>query len=206
MFIFFYIGNVGVNDEDIEIVNMVVDSGIWGVVLVILVIDLVNYRVVRYLDEWLKSCNMIGISGVDIWVLIVFIWENGVFNGVIVYVFDGKFDLDNLKIVVCNWFGLVGMDLVKEVFMVQFYIWLQKSWIWDIGYMDVDGGWFKVVVFDFGMKRNILCLLIDVGCDVIVLLVLSMVDEVLVYFFDGVFLLNGLGDLVVIGRYVVEII
>lgn len=79
-------------------------------------------------------------------------------------------------------------------------------WVWFEGYMCQENVCYKVVVIDFGVKCNILCLFVLVGCDVIVLLVIVIVEEIFVYSFDGVFLLNGSGDFVVIGEYVVLMI
>lgn len=205
-FTFPHIGNVGANDEDVETVNMAADSGIRGVVLATSVTDPANYRAARHLDEWLKSRNMIGISGVDTRALTALIREKGVPNGVIAHAPDGNFDLDNLKTAARNWPGLVGMDLAKEVSTAQSHSWSQKSWNWENGYTDTEGGRFKVVALDFGTKRNILRLLTDAGCDVTVLPASSTADEVLAHAPDGVFLSNGPGDPAATGSYAVDTI
>jgi carbamoyl-phosphate synthase small subunit len=202
-FTFPHIGNVGTNGEDIETVNMAADSGIRGTVLAASITDPANYRAAQHLDAWLKSRNIIGISGVDTRALTVLIREKGVPNGVIAHDPDGNFDLDNLKLAAANWPGLVGMDLAKDVSTTQTHRWSQKTWAWDEGYLDADGGKFKVVALDFGIKRNILRLLTDAGCDVTVLPANATSEDILAYKPDGVFLSNGPGDPAATGAYAV---
>jgi len=202
-FTFPHIGNVGTNGEDIETVNMAADSGIRGTVLAASITDPANYRAAQHLDAWLKSRNVIGISGVDTRALTALIREKGVPNGVIAHDPDGNFDLDNLKLAAANWPGLVGMDLAKDVSTTQTHQWSQKTWAWDEGYLDADGGKFKVVALDFGIKRNILRLLTDAGCDVTVLPANATSEDILAHKPDGVFLSNGPGDPAATGEYAV---
>ncbi|MBO9422887.1 MULTISPECIES: glutamine-hydrolyzing carbamoyl-phosphate synthase small subunit [Stappiaceae] len=202
-FTFPHIGNVGTNGEDIETVNMAADSGIRGTVLAASITDPANYRAAQHLDAWLKSRNIIGISGVDTRALTALIREKGVPNGVIAHDPDGNFDLDNLKLAAANWPGLVGMDLAKDVSTTQTHQWSQKTWTWDEGYLDADGGKFKVVALDFGIKRNILRLLTDAGCDVTVLPANATSEDILAHKPDGVFLSNGPGDPAATGEYAV---
>ncbi len=202
-FTFPHIGNVGTNGEDIETVNMAADSGIRGTVLAASITDPANYRAAQHLDAWLKSRNIIGISGVDTRALTALIREKGVPNGVIAHDPDGNFDLDNLKLAAANWPGLVSMDLAKDVSTTQTHQWSQKTWTWDEGYLDADGGKFKVVALDFGIKRNILRLLTDAGCDVTVLPANATSEDILAHKPDGVFLSNGPGDPAATGEYAV---
>ena len=202
-FTFPHIGNVGTNGEDIETVNMAADSGIRGTVLAASITDPANYRAAQHLDAWLKSRNVIGISGVDTRALTALIREKGVPNGVIAHDPNGNFDLDNLKLAAANWPGLVGMDLAKGVSTPQTHRWSQKTWAWGEGYLDADGGKFKVVALDFGIKRNILRLLTDAGCDVTVLPANATSEDILAHKPDGVFLSNGPGDPAATGEYAV---
>ncbi|WP_420414232.1 glutamine-hydrolyzing carbamoyl-phosphate synthase small subunit [Roseibium sp.] len=202
-FTFPHIGNVGTNGEDIETVNMAADSGIRGTVLAAAITDPANYRAAQHLDTWLKSRNLIGISGVDTRALTALIREKGVPNGVIAHDPDGNFDLDNLKMAAANWPGLVGMDLAKDVSTAQTHTWSQKTWVWDEGFSDAKGGKFKVVALDFGIKRNILRLLTDAGCDVTVLPANTNSDDILAHKPDGIFLSNGPGDPAATGEYAV---
>jgi carbamoyl-phosphate synthase small subunit len=205
-FTFPHIGNVGTNDEDIETVNMAAESGIRGVVLAAEITDPSNYRAAKHLDAWLKSRNLIGISGVDTRALTALIREKGVPNGVIAHAPDGDFDIDNLKMAAANWPGLVGMDLAKSASTTQSHPWSQTTWKWDTGFGEANQGQFKVVAIDFGIKRNILRLLADAGCDVTVLPATATAEEVLSYEPNGVFLSNGPGDPAATGTYSVEMI
>ncbi|MEM9630696.1 MAG: glutamine-hydrolyzing carbamoyl-phosphate synthase small subunit [Pseudomonadota bacterium] len=205
-FTFPHIGNVGTNDEDIETVNMAAESGIRGVVLAAEITDPSNYRAAKHLDAWLKSRNLIGISGVDTRALTALIREKGVPNGVIAHAPDGNFDLEALKTAAANWPGLVGMDLAKDASTTQSHPWSQTTWKWDEGFGETTDGKFKVVAIDFGIKRNILRLLADAGCDVTVLPATATSEEVLAHNPDGVFLSNGPGDPAATGNYSVEMI
>jgi len=205
-FTFPHIGNVGTNDEDIETVNMAAESGIRGVVLAAAITDPANYRAAKHLDAWLKSRNLIGISGVDTRALTALIRDKGVPNGVIAHAPDGDFDVDVLKAAAANWPGLVGMDLAKDASTTQSHPWSQTTWKWDTGFGDTNGGTFKVVAIDYGIKRNILRLLTDAGCNVTVLPATATADDVLAHQPDGVFLSNGPGDPAATGSYSVETI
>ncbi|MET1411826.1 glutamine-hydrolyzing carbamoyl-phosphate synthase small subunit [Roseibium sp. HPY-6] len=205
-FTFPHIGNVGTNDEDIETVNMAAESGIRGVVLAAPITDPANYRAAKHLDAWLKSRNMIGICGVDTRALTALIREQGVPNGVIAHAPDGQFDIESLKAKAAGWPGLVGMDLAKEASTLQSHPWSQTVWTWDEGYGEAKDGKYKVVAIDFGIKRNILRLLADAGCDVTVLPATATASEVLGHEPDGVFLSNGPGDPEATGSYSVEMI
>ncbi|TYC55712.1 glutamine-hydrolyzing carbamoyl-phosphate synthase small subunit [Rhodobacterales bacterium] len=205
-FTFPHIGNVGTNDEDIETVNMAADSGIRGVVLAASITDPSSYRSAKHLDAWLKSRNLIGISGIDTRALTALIREKGVPNGVIAHSPDGTFDIDALKAAAANWPGLVGMDLAKDASTTQTHHWTQKTWEWDKGYSEATGGKFKVVAIDYGIKRNILRLLADAGCDVTVLPATATAQDVLAHKPDGVFLSNGPGDPEATGAYAVDTI
>lgn len=205
-FTFPHIGNVGTNDEDIETVNMAADSGIRGVVLAAPITDPANYRAAKHLDAWLKSRNMIGICGVDTRALTALIREKGVPNGVIAHAPDGRFDVESLKAAAANWPGLVGMDLAKDASTTQSHPWSQTTWRWDEGYGETEGSTYKVVAIDFGIKRNILRLLTDAGCDVTIVPATATASDVLAHEPDGVFLSNGPGDPAATGKYSVDMI
>jgi len=205
-FTFPHIGNVGANDEDIETVNMAASSGIRGVVLAASITDPANYRSARHLDAWLKSRDLIGICGVDTRALTALIREKGVPNGVIAHAPDGHFDLPALKAAAADWPGLVGMDLAKDASTTQSHPWSQTTWKWDEGFGEANSGDYKVVAIDFGIKRNILRLLSEAGCEVTVLPATATASDVLSHEPDGVFLSNGPGDPEATGEYSVEMI
>src|SRR5215813_13761652 len=84
-FTFPHIGNVGTNEEDIETVNMAATPGACGVILHSPITDPSNHRATRHLDQWLKSRDVIGLTGIDTRALTALIRENGMPNAVIAH-------------------------------------------------------------------------------------------------------------------------
>ena len=168
-FTFPHIGNVGVNDEDIETVNMAASSGVRGCVLKTDITDPSNYRATRGFDAWLKARGIIGLAGIDTRALTSLIRSKGMPNAVIAHDRGGVFDRDALIAEAKAWPGLVGMDLAKEVTTAQTYTWDETSWTWGKGYGRQESPKHHVVCVDYGIKRNILRLLADHGCRVTVL-------------------------------------
>ena len=89
--------------------------------------------------------------------------------------------------------GLSGMDLAQEVTCTQ-RPWTQTCWTLESGYGELSEAKFKVVAYDFGVKRNILRLLASKGCDLTLVPAKTSADEVLAMQPDGIFLSNGPGD------------
>ncbi|BBE72574.1 glutamine-hydrolyzing carbamoyl-phosphate synthase small subunit [Oharaeibacter diazotrophicus] len=205
-FTFPHVGNVGVNDEDIETVNMAAASGVRGVVLRDDVTDPSNWRSTRAFDTWLAARGIVGITGVDTRALTALIREKGMPNAVIAHAADGVFDLPALKAQAAAWGGLVGLDLAKEVTNTQSFTWDETTWENGKGYGRQTEPKYKVVAIDFGIKRNILRLLADQGCAVTVLPATATAEDVLAHEPDGVFLSNGPGDPAATGEYAVPTI
>jgi carbamoyl-phosphate synthase small subunit len=205
-FTFPHIGNVGVNDEDIETVNMAAASGVRGAVIKTDITDPSNYRATRHFDAWLKARGIIGIAGVDTRALTALIRTRGAPNAVIIHDRGGKFDRNAVLRDAKAWPGLVGMDLAKDVTTGQSYTWDQTSWKWGEGYGTLAAPKHHVVAIDYGIKRNILRLLADNGCRVTVLPATATTEEVLAHKPDGVFLSNGPGDPAATGEYAVPTI
>jgi carbamoyl-phosphate synthase small subunit len=205
-FTFPHIGNVGVNDEDIETVNMAAVLGAGGVVLQADITDPSNYRASRNLDEWLKARGIVGLAGIDTRALTALIREKGMPNGVIAHAPDGKFDLEALKKQAREWPGLDGMDLVPKVTTAQRYSWDETPWEWGKGYGREENPEFNVVCIDYGIKRNILRLLAANKCKVTVVPATTSAEDILGLKPDGVFLSNGPGDPAATGKYAVPVI
>ena len=205
-FTFPHIGNVGVNDEDIETVNMAASSGVRGCVLKTDITQPSNYRATRGFDAWLKARGIIGIAGVDTRALTTLIRERGAPNAAIVHDRNGIFDRTKITGEAKAWPGMVGMDLAKDVTTGQSYAWDQTSWRWGEGYGSQTAPTHHVVAIDYGIKRNILRLLADHGCKVTVLPATATAEEVLAHDPDGVFLSNGPGDPAATGEYAVPTI
>jgi carbamoyl-phosphate synthase small subunit len=202
-FTFPHIGNVGVNDEDVETSNLAALSGVRGCVLRAAMTAPSNYRAARDLDSWLKERGIIAITGVDTRALTARIRAEGTPNGVIAHDRDGKFDIDRLKAEAAQWSGLEGMDLVPEVTTGQSYNWDETRWAWPDGYGRQETPEFHVVAIDYGLKRNILRCLASAGCRVTVLPATATAEDVMAHQPDGVFLSNGPGDPAATGVYAV---
>jgi len=205
-FTFPHIGNVGVNDEDIETVNMAAVLGARGVVLQADISDPSNYRASRHLDQWLKARGIVGLAGIDTRALTAMIREKGMPNGVIAHSPEGEFDLDALKKQAREWPGLDGMDLVPTVTTAQRYSWNETPWEWGKGYGREENPEFNVVCIDYGIKRNILRLLAANKCKVTVVPATTSAEDILSMKPDGVFLSNGPGDPAATGEYAVPVI
>jgi len=205
-FTFPHIGNVGVNDEDIETVNMAADSGVRGAVLQSPITSPSNYRAGKHFDAWLKARGIIAITGIDTRALTALIRDNGMPNAVIAHAPDGRFDLAALKAQARAVPSMDGQDLVPNVATTQRYGWDETDWLWGRGYGRQDNPGFNVVAIDYGVKRNILRLLADRGCKVTVVPPTMAAADILAMQPDGVFLANGPGDPAATGSYSVPTI
>ncbi len=205
-FTFPHIGNVGTNDEDLETLNPDKVTGAVGAVFKADITNPSSYRSALHLDDWLKARNIVGLSGIDTRALTNLIREKGLANCVIAHSPDGVFDIEALKSLAANWSGLEGLDLAKGVGHGQAEAWQEKPWVWDEGYSYNTDESFHVVAVDFGVKRNILRLLADLGCKVTVVPATTSAAEVLAQNPDGVFLSNGPGDPAATGQYSVDMI
>lgn len=209
-FTFPHIGNVGTNDQDIETLNAAASSGVVGAVLKADITAASNYRSGKPFSDWLAVRGIIGICNVDTRALTALIREKGLANGVIAHHADGEFDLEELKHRAASWHGLEGLDLAKSVTSAQQSNWQQGSWEWEEqsggDFQTPTGNGFKVVALDYGVKRNILRLMVDLGCDVTVVPAETTADDILALKPDGIFLSNGPGDPAATGEYSVATI
>lgn len=201
-FTFPHIGNVGTNEQDMETINVAAR----GLIVREDVTSPSNWRSAKHFDEWLKSYNLPGISGVDTRALTRYIRDNGAPNGVLCHDASGEFDLKALHEEAKSWPGLEGMDLAKEVSCTQSYKWNEKCWTRENGYTKQDKPQFKVVAVDYGAKRNILRCLANTGCDVTVVPATATAEDILAHKPDGVFLSNGPGDPAATGKYALPMI
>ncbi|MBT6114460.1 MAG: glutamine-hydrolyzing carbamoyl-phosphate synthase small subunit [Porticoccaceae bacterium] len=184
-----HIGNVGVNDEDAE------SDRIWASGLVIRDLPLVlsNFRSQQALDDYLKDSNVLGIADIDTRKLTRILRETGAQNGCIM---AGDVDDETALAAARGFAGLKGMDLAKEVTTETTYQWSEHSWELGEGHKPQDPATtkYKVVAYDFGVKRNILRMLVDLNCELIVVPAKTPASEVLAMQPDGIFLSNGPGD------------
>ena len=182
-----HIGNVGVNKEDEE------SEQIWAAGLVIRDLPLLasNFRSEQNLDDYLKEKNILGIADIDTRKLTRILRDTGAQSGCIM---AGDIDDEAALTAARGFAGLKGMDLAKEVTTASSYPWSEHSWALGLGHRSSAGGKYKVVAYDYGVKRNILRMLVDRDCDLTVVPAQTPASEVLAMKPDGVFLSNGPGD------------
>ena len=187
-----HIGNYGINPEDVE-------SGrihAAGLVIRDLSVHASNWRSTETLTEYLVREGVPGIAGLDTRKLTRIVREKGAQGGCIVAAARAGQSVNVHEAVAAAraFPGLAGMDLAKVVSVSQPYRWTEGTWALGSGYAAPGSGRFRVVAFDFGVKRNILRLLADRGCEVTVLPAQSRAADALALSPDGVFLSNGPGD------------
>ena len=182
-----HIGNTGVNKEDEE------SDQIWAAGLVIRDLPLLasNFRSEQNLDDYLKEKNILGIADIDTRKLTRILRETGAQSGCIM---AGDIDDQAALSAARGFAGLKGMDLAKEVTTSSSYSWNENSWELGVGHRQSSGGKYKVVAYDYGVKRNILRMLVDRDCDLTVVPAQTPASEVLAMNPDGIFLSNGPGD------------
>lgn len=185
-----HIGNTGTNDEDAE------SDHVWAAGLVIRDLPLLhsNFRSEQSLSEYLHDNNVVSIADIDTRRLTRILREKGAQNGCIMA--GDNLDEERALELARGFAGLKGMDLAKEVSVKEAYTWRESSWQLGEGHSvraDADLP-YHVVAFDYGVKRNILRMLVDRGCRITVVPAQTPAEEVLAMKPDGVFLSNGPGD------------
>ena len=182
-----HIGNTGVNMEDEECDR----TWVGGLVIRDLPALASNFRMEQTLDDYLKAKNIIGIADIDTRRLTRILRNKGAQNGCIM---TGDIDEARALDLVKDFVGLQGMDLAKVVSTQEPYQWNQGTWSLGQGFTEGEAQKYKVVAYDFGVKRNILRMLADRGCDVTVVPAQTPAADVLAMNPHGVFLSNGPGD------------
>ena len=186
-----HIGNVGTNAADAESTQVHAQ----GLVIRDLPLIASNYRNEEGLSDYLTRNNIVAIADIDTRKLTRLLREKGAQNGCIIAgdALDAAEALAKAK----AFPGLKGMDLAKEVTVAQPYSWQQGSWTLE-GELPAEKAAadlpFHVVAYDYGVKRNILRMLVDRGCRLTVVPAQTPAEEVLKLNPDGMFLSNGPGD------------
>ncbi len=201
-FTFPHIGNVGTNNDDVEAIN----PHALGAIVRQDITNPSNFRNTQHFNDWMKANGRIGLCGIDTRALTRLIRQSGAPNAVIAHSSKGDFDIAALRAQAKNWSGLEGLDLAKDVTTLQSYNWDDGLWTLGQGYVKQDSGKKKVVALDYGIKRNILRNLVDVGCDVTVLPATASFDDIMAHDPQGLFLSNGPGDPAATGDYAVPVI
>ncbi len=182
-----HIGNTGVNSEDVE------SGKVYASGLIIRDLPLVhsNWRSEQSLSEYLVANNVVAISDIDTRKLTRVLREKGAQAGCII---AGEVDEAKALELAKAFPGLSGMDLAKVVSVTESYEFTEGEWDLTSGYGKLENSKFLVVAFDYGVKRNILRMLVARGCRVTVLPAQATAEQALALKPDGVFLSNGPGD------------
>lgn len=188
-----HIGNTGVNQDDVE------SGKVYASGLVIRDLPMLHssWRAEQSLSDYLKANQVVAIADIDTRQLTRVLREKGAQAGCIISLDAGADEqaLTQQALQAAREFpGLAGMDLAKVVSVTQSYQFNQTEWDLSKGYGEQAQGDFHVVAFDYGVKRNILRMLVSRGCRVTVLPAQASAQQALDLNPDGVFLSNGPGD------------
>src|SRR5918994_980585 len=171
------IGNYGVNEDDMESARPQVS----GVVVRELSRNPSNWRATRSLDDWLQSAGVPVLENVDTRRLTRHIREAGAMRGVIA---EGSQPSEQLRARLLSSPSMEGLDLATRA---------------TVGVPVTEGAGPHVVAYDFGMKRNIVRMLVNAGCRVTAVPATTPAAEVQELNPDGLFLSNGPGDPAAVG-------
>jgi carbamoyl-phosphate synthase small subunit len=183
-----HIGNTGTNSDDME------SGQIYAAGLVIRDLPVVSssWRAELDFPEFLKRGGIVAIAEIDTRKLTRILARKGAQSGCIM---TGKADVDAAVADAKRFPGLAGMDLAKIVSTEKSYQWgMGTNWPPTSVLPGKKAAAFSVVVYDFGVKRNILRILTSLNCNLVVVPAETPAQEVLAMAPDGVFLSNGPGD------------
>jgi carbamoyl-phosphate synthase small subunit len=183
-----HIGNTGVNDEDEEATSIHAS----GLIIRDLPILTSNWRSQGSLKQYLARRNVIAIADIDTRKLTRLLRDQGAQNGAIMA--GDKCSVEKALEAARSFPGLVGMDLAKVVSTQIPYDWPFSSWSLQSGYVQKNNDLYHIVAYDYGIKKNILCMLVDRGARVTVVPAQTPAQAVLDMRPQGVFLSNGPGD------------
>jgi len=183
-----HIGNTGSNPEDFE--SDRVHAA--GLVIRDLPVEYSNWRADQSLQSFLTGQNVVAIADIDTRRLTRLLREKGAQAGCIMAGDD--LNAEQAINIAREFPGLSGMDLAKEVTTAAPLPWNEGVWDLESGHRKADQGQYKVVAYDFGVKRNILRMLTERGCTVTVVPATTPANDVLAMKPDGIFLSNGPGD------------
>jgi len=187
-----HIGNTGTNAEDVE------SDQVYAAGLIIRDLPLLesNFRSAQTLSEYLVANNVLAIADIDTRKLTRILREKGAQAGCILAGENATQDIEVKKALSLaqSFPGLAGMDLAKVVSCKKAYEFSDGEWALGKGFENPEKTKFHVVAFDYGVKQNILRMLVSRGCKVTVLPAQATAEEALSYQPDGIFLSNGPGD------------
>ena len=189
-----HIGNVGVNEEDVEAAKVHAA----GLIVKDVSLRVSNFRATMTLPEYLAREGTVAIADIDTRRLTRLLRCTGAQNGCIVSFPAGHVvtteDTAAAVAAARSAPSMAGLDLAKVVSVTEPYEWTETEWLLGQGYGTLVNAKHHVVAYDFGVKRNILRSLASRHCRVTVVPALTSAAEVLKLKPDGVFLSNGPGD------------
>mmetsp|Transcript_13010 Transcript_13010/g.24832 ORF Transcript_13010/g.24832 Transcript_13010/m.24832 type:complete len:463 (+) Transcript_13010:109-1497(+) len=183
-----HIGNVGINDDDMESKQ----CHLGGIIIRSLTLLVSNYRSDMSIEEYCKQQNIMGIADVDTRELTRRIRDKGALVGVISD--DASLSDEDLIAKAKSW-KIEGVDFLSQVTTKEMYVWKDPTineWEFNTDQAGTDK--YHVVAYDFGIKTNILRRLASYGCKVTVVPAKTPASEVMAMNPDGVFFSNGPGD------------
>ena len=193
-----HIGNVGVNAQDEE------SAAVCAAGLIIRSESPVvsNFRSEQSLSDYLRAAGVVGLCDIDTRKLTRILRTKGAQAGTIVVAAHGTLtpeEIESAARSAAQWGSMVGRDLASEVTCKAPYEFKEGTWTLTAndgtpGFKKLQNPTYKVVAYDFGVKRNILRLMVDRGIELTVVPARTPVEEVLAMNPDGVFLSNGPGD------------
>jgi len=183
-----HIGNTGINIVDEE------SSSVYASGLIIRNLPLAysNWRSEMSLDNYLSNNNIVAISNIDTRALTRHLRTHGALKGCIIA--SNKIDSNKAIQKAQDFSGLKNMDLAKVVSTLKTYSFNQGSFDIKHSTFNKISSKFKVAVYDYGVKKNILRMLVDRGCELTVFNAKAPFEDLLEIKPDGVFLSNGPGD------------
>ena len=183
-----HIGNTGCNAADAESDRVHVA----GLVIRDLPLAASNWRSEETLDAYLKRNRVVALAEVDTRRLTRILRESGAQGGCII---AGAEISDDAALAAARAYaGLAGLDLAKVVSQRGCSAWHEGSYELDRAAFTARSPRYRVVAYDYGVKQNILRMLVDRGCEITVVPAQTSAAEVLALRPDGVFLSNGPGD------------
>jgi carbamoyl-phosphate synthase small subunit len=184
-----HIGNVGTNQGDEE------SAGVHVAGLIIRDLPLLasNWRQQTTLADYLQQHDIVALANIDTRRLTRILRDKGAQNGCLVA--GDSINAEQAIKTAQAFPGLAGMDLAKQVTTDKTYQWDEGTWQLEGDRFQPRGdSHYRVVAYDFGVKRNILRMLVERGCEVTVVPATTPAEDVLAMQPDGVFLSNGPGD------------
>ena len=183
-----HIGNTGINDEDEEATRIHAS----GLIIRDLPLRASNWRSQSSLQSYLEARAVVAIADIDTRKLTRKLRDGGAQSGAIMA--GDEVSADAAIAAARGFAGLAGCDLAQVVSTSETYAWTQTTWSLESGYGNNDNTECHVVAYDYGVKKNILCMLAERGARVTVVPAKTPAEDVLALQPDGIFLSNGPGD------------